>query len=79
MRPGAWSAPTLGEHISALTNSLSNNGTITHQPIFIRVTMANCPTLTLTDLPGITSISPNQDDIEEATVVGLHKLNPVYP
>lgn len=60
--------PEVGHHIQKLTDSLSSGGTITQEPIFIRVTMANCPTLTLMDLPGITSISPNQDDIEEATV-----------
>ena len=60
--------PEVGGHIQKLTDSLSANGTVTHEWIFIRVTMANCPTLTLTDLPGITSLSPNQADIEEATV-----------
>lgn len=60
--------PEVGDHIQTLTDSLSSGGTVTDKPIFIRVTMANCPTLTLTDLPGITSISPHQDDIEEVTV-----------
>jgi GTPase SAR1 family protein len=62
----------LGEEtvfIEELTNGMTKSGMITHEPIYIRVRMKGCPTLTLTDLPGITCNCPDPGvNIEEATV-----------
>ena len=42
----------VGKHIKELTDTLSPDGRIVATPIYIRVMMKDCPTLTLTDLPG---------------------------
>lgn len=58
--------------IRELTDMVSPDGRITKNPIYIRIVRNSGPVLTLTDIPGITSISSDQSDIEEATV-GLTK------
>ena len=62
------SIPEVGTHIKALTDILTPNGMVSRKPIYIKVTMRDCPTLTLTDLPGITCNSKFQENIEEETV-----------
>ena len=54
--------------IEKTTDILTNNvKTVVHDPIYIRVCRNNGHTLTIMDIPGITSLSSAQDDIEEVT------------
>ena len=62
------SLPDVGQHIKRLTDILAPDGQLTRKPMYMKITKKECPTLTLTDLPGITCFSNFQENIEDETV-----------
>lgn len=53
--------------IEEITNDRCQGSMVSKDPIYIRITSASGPVLTLTDIPGITAVSKEQDDIGVVT------------
>lgn len=67
---GATSSCELSEvalHIERITEQRCKGSQVVEDAIYIRITSASGPVLTLTDIPGITAVSKEQSDISEVT------------
>lgn len=53
--------------IEEITNDRCTGSKVSEEPIYIRITSSSGPVLTLTDIPGITAVSKDQEDIGEVT------------
>ncbi|CAN0259390.1 unnamed protein product, partial [Scytosiphon promiscuus] len=59
----------ISDNIEKLTTELAGDGAVVSaQPIYLKITRPSGPTLTLIDLPGITHVSKDGQDIHTETV-----------